>query len=97
MNQKRVINFVKVSYIEGADEDGNLDETRSYTTIEGFDQTNFRSISPTFSRAFSNPMSALICLEKIQVTNKNLGLPLLIVEFNGFPDKFPEQKTLTDF
>ncbi len=84
--KKSVINFVKVTH-----------ESPESILIEGFDQTNFRSIKPTFSRTFSNPMSALISLEKIQETNKSLGLPLLIVEFNGFPNKFPEQKTLTDF
>ena len=95
--EKSIINFARVSYKEGADEDGNLDETRSYTTIEGFDQRYAEPAKPVFSRAFSNPLSALISLSKIQETNVNLGLPLLVVEFYGFPDKFPEQMALTDF
>ena len=84
--EKSIINFARVSYKEGAD-----------VTIEGFDQRYAEPAKPVFSRAFSNPLSALISLSKIQETNVNLGLPLLVVEFYGFPDKFPEQMALTDF
>ena len=84
--EKSIINFARVSYKEGAD-----------VTIEGFDHRYAEPAKPVFSRTFSNPLSALISLSKIQETNVNLGLPLLVVEFYGFPDKFPEQMALTDF
>ena len=70
--------------LQGGCEDGNLDETRSYT-IEGFDQRYAEPAKPVFSGTFSNPLSALISLSKIQETNVNLGLPLLVVEFCWIP------------
>lgn len=84
--EKSIINFARVSYKEDAD-----------VIIEGFDQRYAKPAKPVFSRTFSDPLSALISLSKIQETNVNLGLPLLVVEFNGFPERFPGQKSLSDF
>mgnify|MGYP001177580745 CR=1 FL=1 len=86
MNQKSVINFARVTYNGGA------------VFIQGYDQRDVSSNDGLkFSKSFTNPLSALISLSMIQEYNMKIGLPLLIVEFIDFPDKFPEQKTLTDF
>ena len=88
-NEKSIINFVRLRVVDYL--------SQQHYFVEGFDQADRNSDEPVFSKHFNTPLSALICLSKIQETNKNLGLPLLIVELDGFPDKFPEQKTLTDF
>ena len=86
MSEKSVINFARVTYNSGE------------VLIEGYDQRNVSSNDGLkFSKSFPNPLSALISLSMIQEYNMKIGLPLLIVEFVNFPDKFPEQKALTDF
>lgn len=86
MSEKSVINFARVTYNGGT------------VLIEGYDQRDVSSYDGLkFSKSFTNPLSALISLSMIQEYNMKIGLPLLIVEFVDFPDKFPEQKALTDF
>ena len=86
MSEKSVINFARVTYNSGE------------VLIEGYDQRNVSSNDGLkFSKSFPNPLSALISLSMIQEYNRKIGLPLLIVEFIGFPETFPEQKALTDF
>lgn len=86
MSEKSVINFARVTYNGGT------------VLIEGYDQRNVKTNDGLkFSKSFPNPLSALISLSMIQEYNRKIGLPLLIVEFIGFPETFPEQKALTDF